>query len=98
MPRLTPILKNCHEKVQVQYQLSGPTRRSLSEVRVDQWVDEHLFEAARSAQCTEESRPPSSSEHFWLHCQSNWSAPCAGRAAQQSGSARGHPPVIIRVA
>ena len=84
LPRLTPILKNRHEKVQENcIDLVGRDRRPRRRVRPRARVDAHLLRAARDAQGARRRHPPRDGEHLWVHRESHRAAGRPRDAAEQ---------------
>ncbi|XP_064185668.1 splicing factor 3B subunit 1 isoform X3 [Anguilla rostrata] len=99
LPRLTPILKNRHEKVQENcIDLVGRIADRGAEyvgvltlfffaqgggVRVGPGVDEDLLRAAGAAEGSQEGHPPSHRQHLRLHRQGHRAPRRAGHAAEQ---------------
>ena len=98
LPRLTPILKNRHEKVQENcIDLVGRIAdRGAEYVSAREWmrICFELLDLLKAHKVTPsilneasykpvlEINPTSYCQYVWLHCQSHWSARCLGNFAE----------------
>mmetsp|Transcript_17744 Transcript_17744/g.33675 ORF Transcript_17744/g.33675 Transcript_17744/m.33675 type:complete len:1041 (+) Transcript_17744:82-3204(+) len=77
LPRLTPIMRNRHEKVQENViDLVGRIAdRGAEFVSAKEWM-RICFELLEMLKAHKKSHPPGCKQYFWFHCQGHWSAGC----------------------